>query len=210
MRSLVRAVVLLLALGALAILSPGATRASTTTVPIGANTIYGPFWYCDSAHSGVVCTTTITVGDSVTWQNNTIFAHTVTECDSNCGPPNPPSPIWDSGLIPASGAFSRTFNVVGTFHYQCNIHPDQMKGEIIVLASGPTATPSPTSQTPVLPPTPTFTPAPVGGVSIDPALPLGGNASLHPGIELLAGATAFAMTIAGAAWARRRRLSRSA
>jgi hypothetical protein len=204
MRSLVRAAVLLLALGALAILSPAATRASTTTVPIGANGIYGPFWYCDSAHSGVVCTTTITVGDSVTWQNNTIIAHTSTECDGVCGT-IPGSPIWDSGLIPASGSYTQQFNVVGTFNYQCDVHPTEMKGQIIVLASGPTATPSPTA----LPPTPTFTPAPVGGVSIDPALRSGSGASSHLGIELLAGATAFAMTVATAAWARRRWLSRS-
>ncbi len=208
MRLFVRAAVLLLALGVLTILSPGASRASTTTVPMGANTIYGPFWYCDSAHSGVVCTTTITVGDSVTWQNNTIAAHTVTECDGYCGPPYPPLPIWDSGLISASGSYTRQFNVVGTFNYQCDVHPTEMKGQIVVLAVGPTATPSPTSHTP-LPPTPTFTPGPVGGVSIDPALPAGGNASLHLVIELLAGATAFAMTIAGAAWARRRWPSRS-
>lgn len=203
MRALVRTVALLIVLGGLAILSPGVGRAATTTVPIGANAIYGPFWYCDSAHSGVVCTTTIAVGDSVTWQNNTIFDHTVTECDSVC-PGIPGSPLWDSGLIPASGSYTRQFNVLGTFNYQCNVHPFEMKGQIIVLASAPTSTPSPTSQTPVLPPTPTFTPGPVGGASIDPAAPGTGGSSRF-GIELLAGATALAMTFALAAWAHRRR-----
>lgn len=208
--AVVRAALLLLAVGALVALRPGPSRAATTTVPIGpSGSAYGPFWYCDSAHSGIVCTTTITVGDTVTWQNNTLIYHTSTECDSVCGT-TPGSPLWDSGLIAPGGTFSRQFNQVGTFNYQCNVHPTQMKGQIIVQAGGPTATATLTST--ALPPTPTFTPVPaVGGISIDPGVSAGSPASAHSAssspnffLEAIAGATAAALTLAGAFWCGRR------
>ena len=69
---------------------------------------------------------------TVTWQNTTLSYHTSTECDGNCGVPNPPGPLWDSGLIALSGTFSHQFNQLGTFNYQCNVHPTEMKGQIIV------------------------------------------------------------------------------
>ncbi len=199
MRLLARAALLLLATGVLVAFWLGQTQAATTTVPIGGNNaIYGPFWYCDAAHSGVVCTTTIAAGDTVTWQNNTSVYHTSTECDGVCGT-IPGSPIWDSGLIAPSGSYSRQFNAVGTFNYQCNVHPTQMKGQIVVQAAGPTATVTSTPQA-----TPTSTPVPaVGGISIDPASPAGGSSS-HLGIELLAGGAAALLTATGALAARRR------
>ncbi len=207
--AVVRAALLLFVVGAVLALWPGPSRAASTTVPIGGS-VYGPFWYCDSAHSGVVCTTKITVGDTVAWQNNTAVYHTSTECDGNCGLPNPPGPVWDSGVIVPGGTFSRQFNQVGTFNYQCNIHPTQMKGQIIVQAAGPTATATLTP-TP-LPPTPTFTPPPaVGGISIDPGASAGAPASAHTAgassnllLETIAGATAAALMLAGAAWYVRR------
>ena len=191
------AVALIVGAAVLAIL-PTPARAATATVPMGGS-IYGPFWFCDSAHSGVVCTTTVSLGDTVTWQNTTLVYHTVTECDGNCGVPNPPGPLWDSGLIAPSASFSRQFNSLGTFNYQCNVHPTEMKGQIVVVAAGPTATftLSPT-------PTPTPTPPPaVGGVSLDPSggAPSGGS---WPVIGFVAGA----LGLLSALWVTRRRLLR--
>jgi len=198
----VRVALLLLVFGALLALSPAPAQAATVTVPMGGS-IYGPFWFCDSAHSGVVCTTTVSLGDTVTWQNTTFVYHTVTECDGNCGVPNPPSPLWDSGMIAPSASFSRQFNSLGTFNYQCNVHPTEMKGQIVVVAAGPTATftPSPT-------PTPTPTPPPaVGGVSLDPSggAPSGGS---WPAIGFVAGPVAGALGLLSALWVSRRRLLR--
>jgi hypothetical protein len=200
MRALIRAAVLLAVLGGLAVISPDPSRAATTTVPMGATAIYGPFWFCDSAHSGVVCVTTINVGDSVMWTNNTIFVHTVTECDGTCGLPSS-SPIFDSGSISPSGSYTYQFNTAGTFNYQCEVHPNEMKGQIVVQAGGPT----PTATT--VPPTPTATvpPPPVGGVALDTPPGSGSGATSHTAIALLAGATAFVIALTGAAWVRSRR-----
>jgi hypothetical protein len=134
--------------------------AATVTIPIGSQSIYGPFWFCDSSHSGAVCTTTVSVGDTVTWQNNTSTSHTSTECGAACGS-SPPSPLWNSDSIAPGGTFSRQFTQAGTFTYQCNIHPSQMKGQIIVMApvgSTPTAAPTRT-RTPTPTPTRPATPA---------------------------------------------------
>jgi hypothetical protein len=178
---------------------PGPAAAATVTIPMGGSIYY---WFCDSSHSfGNVCTTTIQVGDTVTWQNVSDTAHTSRECDGSCGAVLPPTPLplWDSGPVAISGTFSRQFNQAGTFNYQCNIHPTLMRGQIIVLAAT-TATPTPTSA-----PTPTPTPPPVGGVSLDPAqLPPGGSAGY--GAALLAAAAIT--TIGGAAWWARRRVAR--
>jgi plastocyanin len=172
---------------------PEPAAAATVTIPMGGNVYY---WFCDSSHIfGNVCTTTIQAGDTVTWQNVSDTAHTSTECDGNCGAALPPSPLplWDSGLVAPSGTFSRQFNQAGTFDYQCNVHPTQMRGQIIVLG--------PATVTPTAAPTSTPTPAPaVGGVSLDPTqVPPGG--SVGYGAALLAALVAGAITtIGGAAW----------
>ncbi len=132
---------LLVLLGTVLALQPGSpAAAANVTVTAGpSGSPYGPFWFCSSSYSGSVCTTTITLGDTVTWQNTTSVSHTSTECDSVCGT-TPMGPLWDSGVISPGGSYSRTFNQVGTFNYQCNIHPTQMKGQIVVSPSG---TPTP-------------------------------------------------------------------
>jgi hypothetical protein len=183
---------------------PGPAAAATVTIQMGGYSyIYSYYWFCDSSHIGNVCTTTIQVGDTVTWQNVSDTAHTSRECDGSCGAVLPPTPLplWDSGPVAPSGTFSRQFNQAGTFNYQCNIHPTQMRGQIIVLGT-PTATLT-------LAPTSTPTPAPaVGGVSIDP-LPLAPDGSSGPSEGLLAALVAGAITtIGGAAWWARRRVAR--
>jgi hypothetical protein len=201
----VRIALLLLAACSFLAIWPATTQAATVTVPMG-GPIYGPFWLCDSSHSGVVCTTTIQVGDTVTWQNTTFIAHTSTECDASCGS-IPASPLWDSGLIPPSGTYSRQFNQIGTFNYQCNIHPTQMKGQIVVVAFLQTSTPTltPTATTSPLP-SPTPVPA-VGGISRDlgtgahePSTSV--SSGRHTGVlaAAIAAGAAAALVMSGAAW----------
>jgi plastocyanin len=127
----VRIGLVLFVIGALvALRSSGPAAAATITV--NAN----DFWFCNSSFQNGVCTTTITVGDTVTWHNAaTLTSHTSTECDGACGTPTPPSPLWNSGPIAPGGNFSRQFNQVGTFNYECTVHPIQMKGQIIVTAA---------------------------------------------------------------------------
>lgn len=203
-----RIALLLFVVASILVSRPGPAGAATTTISMGGYTyIYPYYWFCDSSHIGNVCTTTIQVGDTVTWQNVSDTAHTTTECDGNCGAVLPPSPlpIWDSGPVAPSGTYSRQFNQAGTFNYECTIHPTQMRGQIIVAAAA--------TSTPTLAPMPTPTPVPpVGGISRGPeapALPLDTTGSSGPSAGLLAAAigaaTAAAISFAGAAWYARRR-----
>lgn len=81
----------------------------------------------------------IHVGDVVRWT----FAgdpHTVTS-----GAPGAPDTVFDSGIKTPGSTFQVTFQTVGTFHYFCQIHPEQMTGTIVVSAgSTPTPTQKPT------------------------------------------------------------------
>ena len=62
-------------------------------------------------------------GTTVSWINDDeITAHTV--YDSNG--------LFASQLIQPKGKFSFTFDAVGTYSYQCSIHP-WMKGEVVVV-----------------------------------------------------------------------------
>ena len=87
-------------------------------------------------------TTTVRVGDVVTWTNRDAFSHTST---SDTG-------TWDTGVIRAGAASSFTFTVAGTFAYHCAIHAF-MHGTIVVQA---VTTPQPTAP-PTAPPTPVRT-----------------------------------------------------
>jgi plastocyanin len=67
-------------------------------------------------------TTTIHVGDSVTWTNMDSVSHTVT---SDTGSELSSSPLTNRAT------YSHTFNTAGTYTYHCSIHTT-MKGTIIV------------------------------------------------------------------------------
>lgn len=90
----------------------------------------------DERYSFSPRTTYVTVGESVTWTNDTDAPHNVTS---------------DSGDELASGnfgedeTFDHTFSAVGTFDYHCTIH-SYMTGSVVVLAEG--VTPPPTSTAP--------------------------------------------------------------
>ena len=64
---------------------------------------------------------TATAGQVVTFTNNDSAPHTATLDDGSCTTPN----------IAPGAAEGLTFNVVGTYPFHCNVHPN-MKGTITV------------------------------------------------------------------------------
>ena len=66
---------------------------------------------------------TVKKGTTVTWTNQDSTAHTVTETDGKDGP--------GSGNLDQGKSYSFTFNTVGTFSYDCSIHPS-MTGKVTV------------------------------------------------------------------------------
>ncbi|MCH7698375.1 MAG: hypothetical protein IH865_05510 [Chloroflexi bacterium] len=136
---------------------------SQRSTPVSAATFQiqvGDNWFCDSSFQGGDCETNVAVGDQVTWDFSSASAtHTTTECTGSCG-----SPIGSTGsrewhFVSTTGdSFSRSFNTPGTFEYQCNIHPTQMRGTIIVGGGVPTPPTLPMPPSPL--PTETETPFP--------------------------------------------------
>jgi hypothetical protein len=87
-----------------------------------------------------VCPTTITQGDTITWNfPSGIYTHTTTECGGNsCDDAPPATPLWDSGVVAAGGSYTTpamTFNTPGVYLYQCNIHTSLMRGQVTVMAA---------------------------------------------------------------------------
>jgi plastocyanin len=81
-------------------------------------------------------TTTVHVGDTISWTNQDIAPHTATAKDGS----------FDTGTINKGKTGSHTFTKAGTFPYICSIHPN-MKGTVTVLASSSTGTSSPSTGT---------------------------------------------------------------
>jgi plastocyanin len=99
---------------------------------------------------------TVSVGDSVVWtmsgDGHTVRSGTVGA--DNIGHPSD-GPL-DSGFKGPGQSYSFTFAQAGTYEYFCEIHPEQMKGTITVVAapataSVPATTASATSATAVSP-----------------------------------------------------------
>jgi plastocyanin len=65
---------------------------------------------------------TVGVGQTVTWQDESLSQHTVTSVDG----------LFDSGAMSTGSSFTMTFTKAGTFDYTCTIHPE-MKGSVLVL-----------------------------------------------------------------------------
>lgn len=158
--SMLKLLVLALAIGfALAVtvallVAVSDTQAETVTVAAGNN------WYCDSSYENGICETTVNVGDTVTWEI-VEGIHTVTECDdtfSNCPPAGGG---FGSGILSSGDTFSHTFTEPDTVEYLCTLHPQEMRGRIIVQA--PTPTPDTPTPTPSPPPSPSPTPGPTAG-----------------------------------------------
>src|SRR4051812_8654990 len=60
---------------------------------------------------------TIAVGDTVTWMNSDLSAHTATS-----GQPGVSDGKFDSGTLAQDRSFSHTFTEGGTFPYYCVFH----------------------------------------------------------------------------------------
>jgi plastocyanin len=152
---------------------------------------------CQAASPAPQCNMTIDAGDSVEWWTKAPFhvnPHTVTECTDGsftvCGAAvDPANPIGDSGVFPG-GASSNTlrygpitFATAGSYFYRCDVHPDVMRGRIVVQMVG----------------TPPAGPPAVGGVV---GLSNDGGAPASPGMDggsngwlWLAGSAAVAVLV---------------
>ena len=129
-----RFLIALVAVGALFSMVGGPAEAANTKLAAG------NFWFCDSSYAGGVCPTTITQGDTVSWNfPSGIYTHTTTECGGNsCDDAPPGTPLWDSGVVGAGGSYmtpGTTFNTPGVYLYQCTIHTSLMRGQITVMAA---------------------------------------------------------------------------
>ncbi len=69
-------------------------------------------------------TTTVHVGDTITWTNQDSIAHTATASDGS----------FDTGLLQKGKSGSHTFTKAGTIAYICSVHPS-MKGTVVVAAA---------------------------------------------------------------------------
>lgn len=97
-------------------------------------------WFCDSSNQNGVCTTEISVGDTVIWDfEGATLPHTTANCGASCDSAD--GSLWNSGTINDGSTFQFTFSEAGTFLYRCNIHPAQMRGQIIVTAAAQEPTP---------------------------------------------------------------------
>ncbi len=124
---LVAFIALFASLAGMLLLTTGSANAQAAVrVPVG------DLWFCDSSSQNGVCTTEISAGDTVVWDfAGASFPHTTTACGTDCDSPTG-SPIWDSGTISDDSSFQFTFDEAGTYLYRCSIHPNQMRGQIIV------------------------------------------------------------------------------
>lgn len=69
----------------------------------------------------------VNTGETVTWQNQDLLAHTITSGNATNGLDG----FFDSGLIFSGGSFEYMFSASGIYGYFCMIHP-WMEGSIIV------------------------------------------------------------------------------
>ena len=116
------------ALGVLAlVLLPAVAAAANHQVEVGQG---GDRFVDDQSNTS---TTTINVGDTVTWRwDNGFHSTTSGQCNPNCSP----NGLWDSGAASAPNSFQHTFTAAGTFPYYCNQHLAMMKGTVIVQQAG--------------------------------------------------------------------------
>jgi Cupredoxin-like domain len=128
-------------------------------------------------------TTTIHVGDTITWSNSGPSSHTATAGNGS----------FNTGILKKGQSASHTFTQAGTFAYVCQIHPF-MHGTIIVQAATTSTATSPPTSTPAAT-TPTATTA---AATTGPTLP-------NTGFNLLAGLGAGLVLLGVGAGLRRTR-----
>ncbi len=103
-------------------------------------------------------TTTVHVGDTITWTNDGPSSHTATAHGGS----------FDTGVLKKGQSASHTFTQPGTFTYFCQIHPF-MHGTIVVLAAATTTTT--TTASAATTPTTTTPTATVAATPTGPTLP---------------------------------------
>ncbi len=145
----------IVALASLLLAIFGGASASAATVRVAAvNFAFKP------------ATTTVHIGDTVTWAMSSVTGdpHTVTSGTSAGSADGK----FTSGLIYPGGHYSHKFTTAGTYPYFCQIHPEQMKGTVTVVAASPTPGPTPR---PTPGPTPRPTPRPTARPTPRPTQP---------------------------------------
>jgi LPXTG-motif cell wall-anchored protein len=93
--------------------------------------------------------TTIHVGDTISWTNTGKQPHSATANNSS----------FNTGILHTGQSASHTFSAAGTFSYYCIVHPF-MHGTIVVLAATTATTTTPTATTTSPAATTTTTPGP--------------------------------------------------
>ena len=71
---------------------------------------------------------TVSVGETITWHNDSSVIHTVTSGSFEDGPDR----VFDSSIIMSGDTFTHTFTETGQYEYFCSIHP-WMTGTVIVV-----------------------------------------------------------------------------
>jgi plastocyanin len=184
----------------------GVARATTVTVEVGSD------WYCDPSFENddpnSYCTTTINVGDTVTWQR-VQGTHDVVECGANWAKWDNSDEVcvgalFDSGNLNSTNlTWSRTFDTPGEFWYVCTRHFPDQKGKIVVQdvatpTPSPVTTPSPSSTTaPTLAPTGATSPTPSPTILPVALPPTGGALGSDGSVSWLAIVLAGAFAIVG-------------
>ena len=139
MRYLLFSVLVIFTVGFFAV--PGAFADATVTNAPGSATPG-----CEETNNCFIpSTVTVSVGETVTWENTDNAAHTATSGSSTDGPDG----VFDSSLMMVNGSFSHTFDTAGTYDYMCMVHP-WMAGTVIVEAAE--ATQSSSNSTSTTPP----------------------------------------------------------
>lgn len=199
---------LVLSLGVVTLGTSGTAAQGGVTIPVG------DLWFCDSSYEDGVCETVVEAGTTVVWDFSSADApHTTTECGANCDNPTG-SPLWNSGIISNGSSFQYTFTAPGSYLYYCQVHPQSMRGRIVVQASQqqptPTAPPDSTASPQATSPS-TATPAASGTPQPALIVPSTGQGSAQPSAAhgwlwpILLGASGALLFVLGARRAYRRR-----
>jgi plastocyanin len=149
-------------------LAPDAAFASAPALAIDV----GTEWFGDASFQNGVLETSANVGDTVQW-SVVDGIHNVYECGESWSAVNTScaSAAWHSDQVLTSGStFAYTFDTAGTYYYLCTIHPQTMRGKVVVEADDD--------------PAPVEIPQPAADDSADPGSAVGGaadDAASNPG-----------------------------
>src|SRR5947209_4195304 len=134
-------------------------------------------------------TTTIHVGDSVTWTNLGPSEHTATATGGS----------FDTGVLRKGQSATHTFTTAGTFQYMCSIHPF-MRGTVVVQGASSSSSPSTSSSSGGS----TSTPSSGASASSTPSQASTGSTLPLTGLDLLPVVLAGALLISAGSVLRRR------